>query len=524
MAEEGKEIKLSEREHPLYGDNLSSWTLYKNSVDGGDEFINDDNLFSHRLEEANDFEERLDRAYYLNFCELIPNLYNCFIFKEKIERPSDEILEEFRKDCDGRGTSITDFIKKAGFFAKVYGVVHILIDIPQVTGGKTKINKRLAKEKRIAPYCTLIYPTQLKDWSVDKDGNFNWVLIEMPYNRDMDPTIERVEETHYKLITKEEWRVEDDNGEEVDFEDDSPSSGTNDFGFVPMVTLYHKYYEDNKIGKSLLKDIVYINRAIMNWCSCLDEQVERQTFSQLVVPDDGTLAEASETGDDPLHKIGTSYIWTFNANSNQPPQFISPNVENLQTVWQIIIDHTKEIFRLGGLVGVSEDLYVSRSGRSAQMGFVSVNAALSDTSYALQQCENAMSKIVYTMLNKNIEEYEDVKYPTTFDIVELSSEIDSFMKIMERNFSTTLNKSIQKTIARRATPLSPQSEREAIEQEIESGTGIVNPIKANPFGQDGNMDVVDDGSGNPNPKRVAQTFKTKDEQETEEEGHRSVEK
>jgi len=54
--------------------------------------------------------------------------------------------------------------------------------------------------------------------------------------------------------------------------------------------------------------------------------IERQTFSQLVVPDDGTLAEASEM-DDPLRRVSTSSVWTYNADARHAPAYISPNTE-----------------------------------------------------------------------------------------------------------------------------------------------------------------------------------------------------
>ena len=80
------DIKLSERKHPLYEDNIDLWELYLNASKGGDDFINSDNLFSHRLEDSEDYDERLERGYYLNFCDTIPRIYNSYIFKKNIER------------------------------------------------------------------------------------------------------------------------------------------------------------------------------------------------------------------------------------------------------------------------------------------------------------------------------------------------------------------------------------------------------------------------------------------------------
>jgi hypothetical protein len=376
---------------------------------------------------------------------------------------------------------------------------------------KRKISKREANDMELTPFCTLIRPNQLKDWSIASDGTLNWVIIESTFRRDLDPTKEREIETHYKVITREKWWVEDANGEKVKYEEGEPNAGTNELGEVPLVTLYHKQMDEYIVGESILKDIVYINRAVLNWCSCVDEQIERQTFSQLVVPDDGTLAEASETGDDPLHKVGTSSIWTFNSTAGHPPQYISPNVENISVIWKITIDHIKEIFRLAGLVGTSDDMYSSRSGRAAQMGFLGVNSALADTSKGYQEFENKISILAYKQLDQDVSKYEKVEYPVTFDLTSLSEELNSYFDVLERNFSETLNKTIMKDISRKAVPLAPQTIRTTVESEIDAGDGIVTSPKNVMAESSQDEDAEKDGDGNKLNSDLGKTFRTKDQ-------------
>jgi len=510
-------LGLADKTHPLYDDNLDLWTMYLDAANGGNEFINDDYLFSHRLEESSDFTERLDRAYFLNFCDTIPNIYNSFIFKSSIERAPDNLLDGFRKNMDGRGTHISDFIKRLGYYSSVFGVIHALIDMPPVVRKARKLTVREARTNNLVPFGSIVLPTQLKDWSVDSQGNYNWVIIESTYYSDLDPSKEREEQTHYKLITKEKWSVEDTDGNAVKFDDGSPNQGVNPLGIIPLITMYHKDMGDDKIGKSLLKDIVYVNRVIMNWCSCIDEQIERQTFSQLVIPDDGTIAEKDESGKDPMYKVGTSSIWTFPYDAKNPPQFISPNTENINVIWKMVIDHIKEIFRMSGLLGTSDDLYVSKSGRAAQMGFLGVNSALAEKAARYQKFENEISKLAYLYLGGNVEAFEEVKYPSSFDLLALSDEIEAYFKVMSKNFSVTLNKTLQKNIVRRALPLATQSIKETIEREIDAGSGEVNEVQGQPESKS-----FDDNSGNPNTN-LGDTTRTKDELEKEEVGHRKEE-
>lgn len=512
-----EKIVLAKRKHPLYEDNLDNWTLYRDAVKGGDNFVNSDNLFTHRLEDTEDYDERLTRAYYLNYCEVIPSIYNNYIFKEKIERPADENLMLFRTNVDGRGTNISSFVKKVGFFSKIFGAMHVMVDMPAKEAKKTTKNK--AKALNLSPYCSLVYPSQLVDWSLDANGNFNWVVIETTYYSDLDPAKERVTQTHYKLITTEEWRVEDDKGNPVKYEDGRPNKGTNELGIVPLVTIYHQDIDDDKIGESLIKDIVYINRSILNWSSCIDEMIERQTFSQLVVPDDGTLSEASETGDDPLRRVSTSSVWTFNSDARHAPAYISPNTENINTIWNLIIDHVKEIFRIGGLVGSTEDMYSGTSGRSKQMGFLSVNSALADTSSKYQKLENDICRLAYMWQGKNAEEYIETRYPDSFDVSALSDEIDAHFKVMEKNFSETLNKEMMKNIARKAIPLATENIKSTVEGEIDSGNGLVES-DLSLRKEEVASKLVDDG--NPDSNDTGESFRSKDKFKQKESTHRPV--
>lgn len=511
-------IILSERIHPLFEKYESQWDMYYNAARGGENFITDENLSSHRLEDGEDYDERLERAYFLNFCDTIPKIYNAFIFKERIERPPDDNLIFFRRNIDRRGTSVSDFVKKAGYWSSVFGVVHAFIDMP--ASNKKVISKLQERELGLYPYATLLFPTQIKDWSIDKSGQLRWIVIETPYYSDVDPNKEREESTHYRLITTTDWRIEDEDGLPVKFDDGSPNKGKNSLGIVPLVTMYgNSGYLEDMIGESLIKDIVYINKSILNYCSCIDEQIERQTFSQLTVPDDGTLAEEQEGGNDPLHRLGTSTIWTYAADAKNPPAFISPNTDNIRTIWGVVIDLIKEIYRLAGLQGGTSDLYSSRSGRQSQMSFVGVNSSLAEKSNSYQNFENDMCRLAYIQLGKNPDEYKDVKYPNSFDVIALETEIESFFKVMERNFSPTLNKVLMKNIARRVASSSPPDIRNTIEKEIDSSDGIVESITSKSV----ELSTRDGGEGNPNSNQ-GDSFEDFDDVNEKVIGHRDPDK
>jgi len=466
------EQKMSERRHPLFTEYLDDWEFFEESVKGGREYLEGGHLFSHRLEsQDDDFQERKDRAYFLNFCDEVCETYTNYIMKEKIDRPEDSTLEEFRKDVDGRGTTIDEFMKKVSYLSSIYGHVHVVVDTPAIDEDK-ELTKRTEKEDKLRPYASIIIPTQLVDWSVDRSGNLNWILIQQEEFEDVDPKLERIEQITYKLITTEDWQVFDQDGNPAD----GGRSGSNDLGSIFLITCYHKDIDLDMVGESLIKDIAYVNRIIFNWSSCIDEMIERQTFSQLIVPDDGSLAQEEESGD-PLKKISTSSVWTYPSDSTHAPNFISPNTDNLRVIWEMITAHIREIHRLAGLTGASEDLYTAqRSGTSQQYGFLNINSSLAAKATNLEKTENEINKLAYMWYNKDPQSVELVKYPTKFDVEALAQTMETSFLIVEREFSETLNKELLKKLGKKALPLASEEIRNKIDSEIESGDGTIAPL------------------------------------------------
>lgn len=493
-------IDFAKKIHPLYTQYLPKWDFYLESVKGGEDYTkNENNLFTHRLESsAEDYTQRKNRAYFLNYCAAIPIIYADYIFKEKVTRPADEALLGFRTDVDGRGTSIIAFMRKVSILSSILGHIHIVIDMPIIEDTKG-VTQRDVKEKDIKPRATIIYPQSLKDWSVDSNGDLNWVLIQRDYYEDTDPLIEREKKTEYKIISREMWEVYDKEGVLLD-------SGPNELGEVFLITCYNKDIDLDLIGESQLSDIAYINRAIFNWCSDIDEMIERQTFSQLICPDDGTLSESDEKTN-PLKKLGTSSMFTFPADTGHPPAFISPDTSQIKVIWEMIGEHVKEIWRLAGLRSWDEGISMSqRSGVSMQFSFLDVNSALAAKSSSLEIVENKINQLCYRWLGKESEEPAAVNYPSSFDVLSLTESIQTTFEVVERNFSTRMNKELLKQLANKALPVLPEDIKMEIEKEIESGDGTIESIS-----KGGSLDELKTATDEVKKKKDTKKTDVKDE-------------
>jgi hypothetical protein len=208
--------------------------------------------------------------------------------------------------------------------------------------------------------------------------------------------------------------------------------------------------------------------------------IERQTFSQLVMPQDphSELHEDDEGGAE-LGALGTAQIFTFPSNSSQPPRFISPDVAQLDIIWSMIQQHVDKIYELAGLgtVGNQSKFLSQRSGISQAYQFLSINSSLAKKSIRLEKSENDINRLI---LKWRKEDYTDtVEYPRQFDILGLTEIMDATFKIVTANFSETLNIELLKALAKKSAPVLSDATLESIYKEIEAKKGkIENPLAA----------------------------------------------
>ncbi len=471
MADKDKEvITINDRTHPLYGKYLEEWDFYIESALGGKDYCgNTDNLFTHRLEDqAGDYDDRAKRVYYLNFCNLVCAIYADYIYKEKIRRPSNDVLDAFRKNVDGRGTDITTFMNQVSYLSSVYGQVHVIVDSPKAEDLNIPLHFYKANKEQFDPYAVIVAPQDLRDWSVDDLGNLNWVLIRNRGYSDDDPKNPREDDTTYRLIAREYWATYNKDGDEIERKE-------HDLSEVYIVTSYNSDSNIDLIGESLITDISRINRIIYNWCSNIDEMIERQTFSQLVMPDDPqTDLDPKDEGAGSLRKLSTATIFTFPYNSSQPPQFISPDRQQIDVIWKMVQNHRDLIYELAGLgtVGSSSKFLSQRSGISQAYQFLSINSSLAKKAVRLERTENEINRLV--LLWKGQDDIEEkVEYPVEFDVLTLTETMESTFQIAAQNFSETLNIELLKALARKAAPVLPEETITKIYKEIEDNSGVL---------------------------------------------------
>ena len=205
-----------DREHPEYSARKAMWKRYRDLYVGGEQMraAAAEYLIQRNKEPLSVYAERLSHVYYENFIGSIIDWYAATMFRREpyvhIEGPETagrRYFASFMDDCDMQGTSFTDFFRSTFVTALVCGTSYVLIDFPRCAW---RPGNRAAEEELGASRAYLVgyQPEELINWSMDEQGNLEWVVLRT--TRFRQPTIEdttTTAETRWSYYDKEQFRV-----------------------------------------------------------------------------------------------------------------------------------------------------------------------------------------------------------------------------------------------------------------------------------------------------------------------------
>jgi len=431
------------RKHPNYYKYLDDWLFYKASYDGGKEYTMNTKykdvsmLEQHDRENNYNFIERRRRSIYLNYCKFVVDTYAKFIFSGKnsiirLIEPENDIFYSIIDNFNGRGLEANSFMQKLFINSLIYGEYYVLIDKPKKPDNASIFK---TKELNIYPYCKMISPIKVLDYSIDDKGEYNWILILEEYIENKDPFKPMEEIKQYRLITREEIYLYTSEGAILE---GYPIN--NELKRVPIVKCMITDIDHDGVGESFLKDIAWINNQIYNLSSLRSEEFRNTCFPQMY----GPVIKARKGEDEIEVKIGnTTYFPVY--DEQQPPGFISPDTSTLEAKTQNIDNLISEILRLAGLQkddGVMDSNQAS--GFSKAISFLDTNQSFSEKSRRLQDIEYQIWEFIslYAGLTSEI----TIDYPQEFDVLTKGEKIKIGLDLMTVSNSNTMNTNILMTL------------------------------------------------------------------------------
>ena len=487
-------IRLISRRHPDYARNVEHWEFLELSYRGGREWI-DRNIFTYHKEGGAEFAERKKRAYRFPHSREVVSLVNKYVFKGSIERSAE--IPAHIKEFWGASTllkrPIEDLMGAISAWTSTFGRVWVVVD-NNVPGDV--VSEKDRKDSKGRTYAYFLKPLQVYDFEYDDDGELDWLVNGEFVRQSGSPldstgaTIEqfRVWGKDFSLVVE---ITKTDTGNVASIKEGSINE--HGLGIVPVFPADHVTTDDLYSAPGLLEDVAYLDRAVANYLSNLDVIIQDQTFSQLAIPFQGLLtggdpdggADPSEDSDlDQMVKMGTKRIFAFNAEGGAAPTFISPDVKQADIIMKAVTKVVGEIYHSIGMAGerTKEDNSAgidNSSGVAKAYDFEKLNAMLAAKARSLQNIEKNLIRLVNAWMGdvKELEEVpEYVSYPVTFDVRNLSDEMDNAQRLSVMAAPKALRRLQMKRLTKKMFPQGKAEEISDIETEIEDEWLDIDPL------------------------------------------------
>lgn len=385
------EIERLRSQNPIYADMRDKWDLYLSAYEGGASITNHHHVFKHQRENVEDFEDRVKRLHYINYCGPLVDFFTSFIFTETIQRDfgsNSTFFREFVNDVDRRGSNINAFMRTVSDDMQIFGMSYVLVDSPQRPDSVEVVSKFTEKQLAIRPYWVLIKPTEVLDWVADPFDSLEYLKrVQVVTERDGNRTVtfEKYTEFLPDKITVNYIDVSDRT--KPILRADKRQELANQLGIIPIeVCRYRRSKRVEWLGDSFLRDLASNNKEVMNLTSLLQEFLYRQCFNVLAKEVDSMIPEAgAESGIE-----GTSNVLEYPKGAHAPSYITPPSdpAHFLQDERRSIVaemyrhaaqDTMNELFNGGKSSGFSQAQSFSKT-----VPFIATRAdALQDTEYKL---------------------------------------------------------------------------------------------------------------------------------------------
>lgn len=458
-----QDVAALRQKHPTYEPEFPKWQKYEDCYSSEDIYKY---LRRHPRESDDTFRMRQNRAYYLNYCASVIDLFVSYLFHSPIARDCGSQASEFAEfyeDCDRRGCKYAEFIKDATYDAQIYGWVGVLVDAPDVEVASEKDRK----ENDVRPYLTKVLPSELFDWEVDRHGAFEWIKIacirsdRSNWKSNSDDSVEE-----YLIFDRQGWErwqvIANEDPEKGDRSERAVKTGegSHNLGIVPFAVMKncrkrrHDFY-----GESAIRDIADVNIALLNWSSYGDEEIANRCLNLLTMQRDNEGSAATEIS----HHNVLEY-----AEGAPPPSYLTPGSTPLELILRWIQNGKDEIYRLAklggstGLLGVRE----ATSGIAYAFEFNETNQSLANKAGFVEEAENEIHKFVAKWQGKEFD--GSVVYPREFGVDDFLLELDILMKARTTLTSSTAIRQTEKRLVQKMFSSESMEFRKTVDDEIDA--------------------------------------------------------
>ncbi|MBL8178998.1 MAG: hypothetical protein JNK48_30265 [Bryobacterales bacterium] len=203
-------------EHPEYRAGAAAWKRYSDLYAGGEQLkAHGDAYLAPRAKEPQDiYSERLSRLFYENYIGSIIDWYGATLFRrepnivlEQTDNKTRSYYAGFIENCDRRGTTLSQMLRRQFVNALVYGRSYLLVDFP--AAGEQAVTRADEDRRGLSNAYLVPYdPRDLINWSRDMDGALEWVVLRQKSTaRSASVDEEPMRETRYLYFDRSRYRI-----------------------------------------------------------------------------------------------------------------------------------------------------------------------------------------------------------------------------------------------------------------------------------------------------------------------------
>lgn len=447
--------------HEDYATWLSTLAMYEHLYSGGAVFkANATKYLYRRHREPNEiYQERLSRAFYENHIGSIIDWYASTLFHREPIITAESPFESVRKyfysfvhNCDGKNTSLTNFMRSRMIETLVYGKAYIQLEFP-TSSYKAKSRSEEVQLGLDCGYMVSHHPLDVINWSHDEKGNLNLIVIRNHGEDNANSRSRKAQTETFLVYTPEEYlKVEKAIGSEEDarvlYRGTHPGSAE---GIVPFVSI------GLSEGMWLMNKSAHLQLEHFNKTNSLAWSLGMALYATPVIYSKrewkSTIGESYYIHLDPEDKFG----WT--EPEGNVYRIAMENLHRLQ----------EELYRTCYLTGQSRGWLNGSQSMSAESkkadNYITqeVLRGLGDTA------KDAMKHVLSLLARIRREQVVlAISGLDAFDVGDLEAEVIEVEKLLSLNIkSKTLVKQLHKKLALRFVADANETTKQAIAQEIE---------------------------------------------------------
>lgn len=431
------------------------YRFFQDSYEGGAAYKAGEYLVRHRRETLKNYQARLKKASYTNFCQSIVDVYNAYLYKDKITRDlagiSKSVQDEFLKNADLEGRPWSKVVREIAKLAGVYGFMLAIVDKPTATDEETK-SKGAEIENGVRPYVAIYTPRDILDYTFIRIGG-RLVLDEIILAEDAN-AVRIWRRSSWELWTKDEGK------KSYTLED----RGEHSLGKVPLSVFKNQDTFKQLSGKSDINDIADINKRVYYFDSTALQIIEDAGFPFLEM-DEETVKENSTKDGGPT--LGTRALVVRSADDDQGTRWVEPPHTSLPQIEAWREQAIKDIRFLSRIAVADNDARgaTSESGTALELRFQQLNALMVEKAENAEEFEDNVFTLV--ALWDKVKYVGSVTYPRRFGIRDLSHELDNALKSLALVPSKTYQAEVGKKISRAILKDIDEKTQTTIDKEIE---------------------------------------------------------